>query len=440
MRRIRTNPLVQTLVSLKGNPRACVFTEPLFGLSINLCLPFASVYMLALGFGDKQIGLLASVTSLSQGVFAFLSGPITDKAGRRKGLVVSDFIAWCVPCLIWMASSDFRLFFAAAVINGVRMIAESAWGCLLVEDAKKDQIIHIYTWVYICGNLTSLFAPIASILISRYSIVAAMRILYLNAFVVMGAKVSLLFIFSRETAVGAARLRETKGRSVFSLLLGYGGVARAILKSPGAAFATFIYTLISIVGLVNATFWQVIVNKEIGVPDSMLPILIMARSLVSLLFYFTAAPRVDRARLKNPLLLGFASYFAGQALLALAPAGGASAWRFALLGVSVLFDIAGAGLLPMLAISLAQLHADEKDRARVLALLQMAVMFLSMPFGYIGGLLSDRGRSLPFVMNLALVAAGMAATAIHFRKADPGGDAGAGAGGNAGAGAGAGSP
>ena len=42
------NPLIQTLKEPRGNPRACVYTEPLWGLSINLCLPYASVYMIAL--------------------------------------------------------------------------------------------------------------------------------------------------------------------------------------------------------------------------------------------------------------------------------------------------------------------------------------------------------------------------------------------------------
>jgi MFS family permease len=392
---------------------------------MNLCIPFASMFMLGLGFGDKQIGTLASITFLSQTVFAFLSGPITDKAGRRLALAVTDFCSWCLPCLIWMASSDYRLFVVAAMLNGFRMIAESAWGCLLVEDAKKDQIIHIYTWVHICGNLTALFAPIASILISRLTIVPAMRILYVNAFIVMTTKILLLYKFTRESAIGVALASEAKGQSLFSMLRGYGGVVRKIMRSRAAVFATFIFTLVSIVGLINSTFWQVIVNKKIGVPDEMVPVFIMARSIATLLFFFIIASRVDRTRLKRPLLLGFMSYFAGQALLALIPAGGAALWRFSLLSVSMLFDIAGASLLPMLASSLAQLSADETNRARVLALLQTAVMFLSMPFGYIGGLLSEMNRSLPFAMNLVLVVAGVTATAIHFRKTSKTGGAGA---------------
>ena len=73
------NTVFTTMVSLRGNPRACVFTEPLWGLSMNLCLPYASVYMLALGLKDTQVGQVATVYMLSQMVFAFFSGPIVDK-------------------------------------------------------------------------------------------------------------------------------------------------------------------------------------------------------------------------------------------------------------------------------------------------------------------------------------------------------------------------
>jgi MFS family permease len=64
---------------------------------MNLCFPYASVYMLALGLNDSQVGFVASVYMLSQVVWAFFSGPITDKAGRRKATAIFDFIAWSIP-------------------------------------------------------------------------------------------------------------------------------------------------------------------------------------------------------------------------------------------------------------------------------------------------------------------------------------------------------
>lgn len=49
---IRRTGLLATLIGLRGNGRACVYTEPMWGLSMALVLPYASVFMLALGLDD----------------------------------------------------------------------------------------------------------------------------------------------------------------------------------------------------------------------------------------------------------------------------------------------------------------------------------------------------------------------------------------------------
>lgn len=99
-KKLPRNKLLRTLIELRGNPRACTYTEPMWGLSMNLCLPYATVYMLALGMNDVQVGIVTSIYMFSQMVFAFLSGAIIDKMGRRKSTAIFDFLAWSLPCLI----------------------------------------------------------------------------------------------------------------------------------------------------------------------------------------------------------------------------------------------------------------------------------------------------------------------------------------------------
>ena len=208
---LRRHPLIQTLRDLRGNPRAALFTEPLWGLSMNLCLPYASVYMLSFGMSDVQVGLIASIYMFSQTIFAFLSGAIIDRYGRRFSTMLFDLLSWSLPCLIWAYSQGFWFFVVAAMLNGMMKITTVSWDCLLVEDAPRDKITHVYSWVIIAGNLSALFAPISSILVARLTLIPAIRILYLNAFVVMTIKVLLLYRFSTETAVGRARQKAVAG-------------------------------------------------------------------------------------------------------------------------------------------------------------------------------------------------------------------------------------
>jgi MFS family permease len=391
-----------------------VYTEPLWGLSMNLCLPYASVYMIALGLKDWEIGFIASVYMFVQVIFAFLGGPITDKLGRRKTTAIFDFLCWSIPCLIWLRAENFWFFLVAALFNGTMKVTTNSWDCLLVEDADKKDITRIYSLVISCGHLSALFAPISSILVSRLTLIPAIRILYLNAFIVMTTKLVILYIFSRETKTGMVRMKETRGVSLLTLLKGYKAVIKIMAASPGTIFAILISALVGIAGMVNTTFWQVIVSQKIGVADNLLPFFPMLRSLLSLLFFFTIIPRLTGVNLKIPLLLGFAVYLVGQTILILTPVTGGI--RFAILCLSLVFDGFGGGILAMLAESLVALHVDEAERARVLSILMMIIMFISAPFGWIAGLLSGISRNLPFVLNLVILTTGIIATLVYYRK------------------------
>jgi len=100
--------LIRTLVTLTGNPRGCVYTEPLWGIPYNLYTPYVSVFMVALGLSDHDIGLIISLSWGSQLIFALLSGVITDKFGRRRTTLLFDIFSWTVPAVIWAFSRSGR--------------------------------------------------------------------------------------------------------------------------------------------------------------------------------------------------------------------------------------------------------------------------------------------------------------------------------------------
>lgn len=411
---LQRNQLFCTLIELRGNPRACVFTEPLWGLSMNLCLPYATVYMLAFGMGDVQVGMVTSIYMFSQMVFAFLSGVIVDKMGRRLSTMVFDILAWSVPCLIWAFSEGFWFFAIAALLNGTMKIPTVSWDCLLVEDAPKDKITHIYSWVIICGNLSALFAPISSVLVAKLTLVPAIRILYLNAFVIMTLKILLLYKFSTETAVGKIRREAARSKSWGQMLSGYKDAARMILHSRGTIFAIVVSVLVEIVAMLGTTFWQIIASRRIGVPDTLLPIFPMVKSILAILFFFTLISRMKQSKLKWPLYGGFLSAIIGCVLLI--SISNAGVWGYVILVISLLFESLGSAVLGTLRESLVAIHVHPEERSGIMALLQTVVMLISVPFGYIGGLLSDISRILPFVLSIVLLLLGMLATALFYRK------------------------
>lgn len=407
----RRTGLLATLIGLRGNGRACVYTEPMWGLSMALVLPYASVFMLALGLDDGTIGLLATISTLSQVVFGLLSGVITDKLGRRTTTAVFDLIAWSLPCLIWAFAQNFWWFLAASLINGAWQITQNSWDCLLVEDVDRRQIPHVYSLVKVAADLSAVFAPIAALLVAHFGLVPAVRILYLNAFLIMTAKVYLLWRFSKETATGEQRKAQVRGVSLWTSLKGYRGVLGLILHSKGTLFSLAVSAIVAAVTLVTGTFWQVAINTRLGVPDALLPYFPMVRSLLSMVFFFSLIPYLTGGRnLKRPTQLGFLVYLAGQLLLLAipVPGGAATTQTYLLLGVCLLLDAFGSGILFMLAESLVALHVDRDERSRVMAIQRTVVMLAASPFGWLSGWLSGMDRSWPFWLTSALLTLGLA--------------------------------
>lgn len=406
------NQLLRTLIELRGNPRACVYTEPMWGLSMNLCIPYATVYMLTFGMSDVQVGIITSIYMFSQMIFAFLSGVIIDKMGRRKSTVVFDFLAWSLPCLIWAFSQGFWFFVVAALLNGMMKITTVSWDCLLVEDAPKDKITHIYSWVIISGNLSALFAPISSVLVAKLTLAPAIRILYINAFIVMTAKLLILYKLSTETAVGKIRREASYNMSWSEMLSGYKSALRKILNSRGIMFAIVISILVEIVTMLGMTFWQIIASRRIGIPDTLLPIFPMARSILSIVLFFTVISHIKQTKLKWPLYGGF--FCSMVSCILLISITNTSMWGYIILSISLIFEALGIAVLNTLRESLVAINVDPMERSGIMALLQTTVMLVSVPFGYIGGLLSDISRALPFVMSIVLLFLGILATALFY--------------------------
>ncbi|HNV10095.1 MAG TPA: MFS transporter [Propionibacteriaceae bacterium] len=414
---VSRSPLVAGLLGLRGNGRACVYTEPMWGLSMMLVLPYASVFMLALGVHDQQIGLLASISMLSQVVFGLLSGVITDKLGRRLTTAVFDVIAWSIPCLIWAFAQNFWYFLVASVVNGAWQVTQNSWDCLLVEDVDRSELTKVYSLIKVAAEFSALFAPIAAVLVSQFGLVPAVRILYLNAFVIMTAKIVILYRWSTETEIGRLRLEQTRGVSAWRLLAEYRGVLGLIVSSKGTLFSLTIAAIVGAVALVNGTFWQVVISQRLLVPDPLLPFFPMVRSLLSVLFFFTLIPWLTHDKhLKHPTLWGFLVYLAGQLLLVAIPAPeGSIGWStYALLGVCLVLDAFGAGILFMLAESLVALHVDRDERSRVMAIQRTCVMLVTAPFGWISGWLSGIDRIWPFILTSALLALGVVVTARYW--------------------------
>ncbi|MCE9645111.1 MAG: MFS transporter [Chloroflexi bacterium] len=398
---MKNHSLITTLKSLTGNPRGCVYPEPLWGIPYNLYAPYTSIFMIALGLSDRQIGLIVSISWGFQVLLALLSGVVTDKLGRRRTTLIFDILSWSVPALISAVAQNFWYFLAAGIINSVWRITHNSWSCLLVEDAEERQLVDIYTWIYIANQIVGFVAPLAGIMIGIFSLIPTVRGLYLFAAVMFTVKAVVTYRMTTETRQGVIRMHETRHQSMFSILSEYRSVLRDLLQTPRTLLTAGIMLVISISTMISGSFWGIIVTEKLHIPAQNLAVFPFVKTAVMLLFFFLVMPVINRMHFKIPMTVGFLGFVASQILLITAPDRG-----YFILLVSVVLEACSFAAVNPFADRLVVLTIDPRERARIQSILYVGIILLTSPFGWIAGTLSVLDKDLPFILNIVLFTTG----------------------------------
>ena len=401
-RRIKYHPLLQVLGRNKGNPRTLVLIEPLWGIPYNLIAPFATLYMYTQGVTDVQIGTILSITMVIQVFFSFFAGILADKLGRKFTTMMGDFFGWALACLVWSVSHNFWLFLLAAILNCFEQINQTAWYCLLIEDAQPADLVGLYTWVSIGGLVAIFFAPLSGLLVNAYSVVPVVRVLYVLFSLTMLTKSLITLKFCKETKQGQIRRAETKGVSVFHMLGEYRHLIPKLLRDKGVLKAVAVSVILYITNMVSTNFFSLYVTQRLGLSENVLALFPILNAAVMLVFMVGIQHRLSSTRFRAPLWVGLGLYCVAAVVLILSPADSLS---FVL--VYVFVAAVAAALVNPRKDALLQLNIDVQERARLNALIMASTILLSSPFGYLAGWLSSLDRRLPFAFTFLLFAAAM---------------------------------
>ena len=402
IRGLKEHPLVQVLANNGGNPRTLVLIEPLWGIPYNLITPFATLYMYTQGVTDVQIGLILSVTMVVQVFFSFFGGILADKLGRKFTTMMGDFFGWAMACLVWSVSHNFWLFLAAAVLNCFEQINQTAWYCLLIEDARPKDLVGLYTWVNIGGLVAIFFAPLSGLFVNSYSVVPVVRVLYFVFALTMVAKTIITFKFCHETRQGKIRMAETRNVSVFQMLGEYRHLIPGLLRNRGVLKAVAVSVILYIVNIVNTNFFSLYVTQRLGLSENLLAVFPILNAAVMLIFMVGIQHRISVAKFRVPLWIGLALYGVAALLLIFTPAN-----NVGFVFLYVFISAVAAALVNPRKDALLQLNINPQERARLNALIMASTIALSSPFGYLAGWLSSVDRRLPFAFTLVLFVTAM---------------------------------
>lgn len=398
---MRNHPFIATLRNLRGNTRGCVYTEPLWSIPFNLYAPYVSVYMLAFGLTDSQIGLVTSIGLVAEVFWTSLGGSITDKLGRKRTTLIFDTLSWSVPCLIWAFAQNMTYFCVAALVHSVWRVVHTSWQCLLVEDTDPRLLVDVWSLIYIGGLLVAFISPLTGILIDRFELIPTVRGLYLLAFVMMTTKFLTTNAMVTETRQGIIRRQETRNQPLFAVVGESKAVLKQILRTPATLSVAGLILISGVYRMIRSTFWSILVTEKLLIPAQHLALYSVARSVTMLLFYFVVMPRLRHMNTRKPMILGFAGLLVSQVLLINVPAR-----NYVLLLVSTILEACSIPVVSTLLEKLVVLTVDPQERARTMSLLYVLVITVTSPFGWIAGKLSEVNRILPFVLIIILSIAG----------------------------------
>lgn len=388
---------------LRGNTRASVIMEPMYGIPFALYNFYLSLYMKSMGINDVQIGYLIALNCIFSAIFSLFGGVITDRLGRKRTTLIFDFLSWPVSLLIYAFSHSFWMFALGIIINSFSKIVGVSWNLMVIEDATNEERIAAFNILNIINLATGVITPLAGIAISFFGIVAAER-----SFILFAAACMVVMILIRnhlyvETKIGREILESQSGFELREIFRGgiYGRSLSAIFKSKEILLALAVYILFMTyipVGTFSSLYYAPFFSEVLSINKSAVSVLGAVNSAVMLFIFVFVIPVISR-------LLPEKNMLAGIVLQAIALLGFVLIPRNHLAGVIIFVVVfaVGFGIFRPFIDSLLAEVTDGRERAGIYSLLNMVISILSSLFGLISGYLYVVNPRLIYILSIGFL-------------------------------------
>jgi len=401
---------------IQGNARGCLIYEPMFILPYSMLSMYTTVYMYELGVNERQIGLITSIGLLLQLFTSFISGYLTDRMGRRRALLYYDLLGWSVAALIWAVSQNFWYFLIAAVFNSFLRVPNTAWYCLLVEDTDpKDRSI-VFRVLQLIGVIGGLFAPLGGLLVNHFTLVPAMRIMY----IIFGISVTIMFFgrnFStHETEIGIRKRKENQTIKLRDNFHEYILAIKTILRNRMLLMVFGVYILFNFQMTLQNTYLSIYLVEALHIKDAYIAIFPAVSSIAMLGLMYFVIPRFNENKANQYIILGFALAIVSKFILITVTPG-----QIIPIVLSTMLTAAGTIIASPYLEAVVANSIDDEQRAKMFSILQVLVLLFISPSGLIGGWTYTIDPRLPFILMILSFAASIVLMAgLMHRNVKPG--------------------
>lgn len=391
---------IRSLFSVvEGNARVIVITEGISAVPYQWYTTYLTLYMLALGVTEVQVGLLSSLLILTQLIGTTLGGYAADRFGRRWVLVVFDILCWGIPMFLYAIAQNPWYFLVGRFINGFIYIVSPAFECLFVEDVPEKDRPAVFSMFQFLTSAASLLAPVAGLLVMRWGMITAGRVIMVFCMVVMVGIAIMRWFTLHETSVAKERMAATAVQPVRSAIREYGQAVILMFRVQRVRSFLIIRGLAEFAGLMWATYAVIFLAdmQGIGLDESLIGYLPFVFSLATLLMIFLAAGHLRSGKLFHNLVLGQALWLLSGLVFVFSPRG--TIWPA--LVSTFIQAISAALFLPASRSYWANIVGDA-ERAQVFSASAALISCFTLPAAPLAGLLYVVSPRIPLITALLL--------------------------------------
>ncbi|MEM7031014.1 MAG: MFS transporter [Chloroflexota bacterium] len=387
------------LGTLQGNARIIVLTEAISAIPFQWQRLYMPLYMLALGVGEIEVGLLASALFAMRFVGTLFGGYAADRFGRKRVLVVFDIVSWSIPMLLFAIAQNPLYFLIGQLLNGFVYIVLPSFDCLFVEDVPEKNRTGVFGSLALFTAAASLLAPVGGFLIEQWGIVTGGRIIMWVTFASTFSVAIIRQITLRETSMGNVRMAEVQAKPPLVLVAEYAQTIRHTVQNNAIRNVLSIRILQDFSLIVWTTYAAIYMTDQQGLAlsEGIIAYLPFIGAIVVILILTLAAKRMQSDHTFVNLSWGQGIWLVGAISFVLSPMN--TIWFVIIWAIGD--AICQAIFQPALQSHWANI-VDDKERAQVFSASSALIMLCIIPAGPLAGALYQLWPQSPFILAIGL--------------------------------------
>lgn len=278
---------------MNTNIRILTIRQILGMFTYRLVIPYASLYILALGGDEAQIGLINSLLPLAGLVIFPISGYFTDRTGRVKLIALAGYLT-ALTWLLYVFAPSWEWIALGTLLRGFMVFQFPPSSAILADSMDpKSRGIGFATMMTL-GNAFAIFSPyIAGYIIELYDIKLGMKLLYTTVVLAQAINATIVLKYLSETTT--VKKSETKQNILKILKNTYTGIPELLQQVPKSVKAiTALIGMGFIANAIAAPFWVIYVVEIIGLSSIQWGLILLLESILKTVFTFPSGMIADR--------------------------------------------------------------------------------------------------------------------------------------------------